>query len=293
VAKLASDDALAIDNVAFALLPREPVRRVLLVTQGNWFLEKLLAADVRLRFELLAPDSYQPAMAAQFDAVILDDQPATALPEAGNFLYLKQSPFGSGGPALEQPLITDADANHPALRLASLEHVSFARAVPIAIPREPGDWKFEAPLKFGELPLFIAGERKTAAGRQRVAALGFALTDSDLPLRVAFPLLMSNTIHWLAGERAAKSDEAPGAVGLKNGFHEHRQPDGASTWTAVNTFDERESDLRLAKSEAAPLGALRAPRVVLGGWPLWPWLALAAALLFTGEWWLFHRRRTE
>jgi hypothetical protein len=62
---------------------------------------------------------------------------------------------------------------------------------------------------------------------------------------------------------------------------------------AVNTFDEGESDLRLAKSEAAAAGAVGAPRVVLGGWPLWPWLALAAAVLFTGEWWLFHRRQTE
>ena len=61
----------------------------------------------------------------------------------------------------------------------------------------------------------------------------------------------------------------------------------------MNTFDEGESDLRQAKGEAAAAGALQAPRVVLGGWPLWPWLALAAAVLFTGEWWLFHRRQTE
>jgi hypothetical protein len=29
------------------------------------------------------------------------------------------------------------------------------------------------------------------------------------------------------------------------------------------------------------------------GWPLWQYLALAALVLFTIEWWLFHRRRTE
>jgi hypothetical protein len=288
----ASDDALPLDNVAYALLPREPIRKVLLVTQGNWFLEKLLAADVRLRFELLAPEAYQPAMAANFDAVILDDQPVAALPESRNFLYLKQSPFATGGPALEQPIVTDADSQHPALRLASLEHVSFARAVEMAIPREPGAWKFEAPLRFGDHPLLIAGER----GSQRVTALAFGLTDSDLPLRVAFPLLMANTIHWLAGGGAVAGEDNQ-TIGQsdnqRNGFHEVKAEDGSAAWVAVNTFDERESDLRLVKGEAASGGVVRAPRVVLGGWPLWPWLALAAALLFTGEWWLFHRRQTE
>jgi hypothetical protein len=294
-AKLSADDALPLDNVAYALLAREPIRKVLLVTQGNWFLEKLLAADVRLRFELLAPDAYQPAMAANFDAVILDDQPAPALPESGNFLYLKQSPFATGGPALEQPIVTEADAQHPALRLASLEHVSFARAVEMAIPRQPGSWKFEAPLRFGDQPLLIVGERGAAGSHQRLAALAFGLTDSDLPLRVAFPLLMANTIHWLAGGGAEAQDDETirPSDNERNGFYEVRASDGSAQWRAVNTFDERESDLRLATGEAAAASALQAPRVVLGGWPLWPWLALAAALLFTGEWWLFHRRQTE
>ena len=258
-AKLSADDALPLDNVAYALLPREPIRKVLLVTQGNWFLEKLLAADVRLRFELLAPEAYQPAMAANFDAVILDDQPVAALPESGNFLYLKQSPFATGGPVLEQPIVTDADSQHPALRLASLEHVSFARAVEMAIPREPGAWKFEAPLRFGDKPLLIAGER----GAQRVAAFAFGLTDSDLPLRVAFPLLMANTIHWLAGGAvgAVEDNQTIGqSDNQRNGFHEVRAADGSAAWVAVNTFDERESDLRLAKGEVPTGGVVRAPR---------------------------------
>jgi hypothetical protein len=259
-AKLSANDALPLDNVAYALLPHEPIRKVLLVTTGNWFLEKLLAADARLRFELLAPDAYQPAMAANFDAVILDDQPAPALPESGNFLYLKQSPFATDGPALEQPIVTETDAQHPALRLANLEHVSFARAVEMAIPREAGAWKFEAPLRYGDKPL-----------------------------------LMANTMQWLAGGGdAAEENQASGpSENQRNGFHEHRAPDGTAKSVAVNTFDEHESDLRLAKGEASTASGLQAPRVVLGGWPLWPWLALAAAVLFTGEWWLFHRRQTE
>ena len=52
-AKLDTTDALPLDNTAFALLPVAQPPRVLLVTKGNWFLEKLLAADPHLRFELL------------------------------------------------------------------------------------------------------------------------------------------------------------------------------------------------------------------------------------------------
>jgi hypothetical protein len=53
----------------------------------------------------------------------------------------------------------------------------------------------------------IAHHRRTPhdAGGQRIAALSFDVADSDLPLRVAFPLLMANTIHWLAGETAEPS----------------------------------------------------------------------------------------
>ena len=57
-ARLDTNDALASDNIAYAVLPVEPPRRILLVTKGNWFLEKLLAADQSVAFELLTPDSF-------------------------------------------------------------------------------------------------------------------------------------------------------------------------------------------------------------------------------------------
>jgi hypothetical protein len=68
-----------------------------------------------------------------------------------------------------------------------------------------------------------------------------------------------------------------------------------TSWLAVNTFSEAESDLRT--SGAAP--AEKAPSfpalsfAAAGAWPLWQYLALAALLLFGLEWRLFHRRRTE
>ena len=79
---------------------------------------------------------------------------------------------------------------------------------------------------------------------------------------------------------------------LANGFYLLNERDGAA-WLAVNTFSEAESDLRQAMPGSAPTTFPRLAATSLSGWPLWQYLALAALLLFTLEWRLFHRRRTE
>ena len=80
---------------------------------------------------------------------------------------------------------------------------------------------------------------------------------------------------------------------LHDGFHLVTEK-GATSWLAVNTFSEAESDLRgpgASASARAPLPITALAR--FRGWPLWQYLALAALVLFSIEWWLFHRRRTE
>ena len=322
-------DALASDNRAFAVLPPLRTPRVLLVSAGNWFLEKLLAADQSVRFELLTPEGFRLEMATTFDVVILDAVQLEGVDLntlAGNLLFLNETPFRTGEAAIEQPVITEADAGHPALRLANLQNVTIARATAAALPKEAGDWRFQIPLAALDQPLMITGERRSANARQRLAALSFDLAESDLPIRVAFPLLISNTIQWLAGENndaprallagetmalsaeqsasaQPQTEAAAPAVGaevrslfqpLQNGFYALRSGD-QSGWVAVNTFNEDESDVQPGDSPASAIsnGQTAALTVALTSWPIWRYLALAAFLLFALEWWLFHRRRTE
>lgn len=331
IAKLDATDALALDNIAFAVLPPQQPRRVLLVTRGNWFLEKLLEADAGVRFELLAPDAFQPALAAKFDAVIFDNFLPAGFDLAsatGNFLFIKQTPFNTSAPPLEQPLIAETNSQHPAMRMVNLQNVTVVRATALAEPAPGGDWRYETPIRTSEHPLMITGERRAGGTTQRVAALGVDLAESDLPLRIAFPLLISNTLQWLAGEQAVTApglragealpldaeqtvwnapqtkwvaaiqpDPAQFTSGLfqplLNGYYLVKERD-AQRWLAVNTFADSESDLRADAAAAAPGLALPAiSAAALSGWPLWHYLALAALLLFTLEWWLFHRRRTE
>src|SRR5205823_5179927 len=115
----------------------------------------------------------------------------------GNFLFLKSTPFATKDAPLEQPVITDVDATHPTTRLASLQNITILRAQPLALPAPHDGWTFSAPLRSADHPLLITGER----GRRRVAALAFDLLESDLPLRVAFPLLIHGTLDWLSGGR--------------------------------------------------------------------------------------------
>ena len=282
------------------------------------------------RSNRLRVGSFTPDLAAKFDVVVLDG----FLPPqfdwktaSGNFLFIGQTPFNTPAPPVEQPLFTDTDGAAPLLRGVNLEHVTLSRAAAMAIPAEADGWKWRAPLRFAEHPLLISGARPLGDHSQRIVALGFQVGDSDLPLRVAFPLLIVNGLHWLAqdrtdetpttaageivaldpGEIARTPPERPGAAAIASAaksFEGSFQPvrDGfyqvdrgnATAWLAVNTASETESDLRTGVGAApttggSPFVSLRS----LSGWPLSLYLMLAALALFTGEWWLFHRRRTE
>jgi hypothetical protein len=328
-ARLDTADALAADNEAFAVLPTREATRVLLVTRGNWFLEKMLGAHDLLKFDLLAPEAFQPAMAKNFDAVILDD----FLPDGfdfqkaeGTFLFVKKTPFAGDAKPIDQPLVTDVDDTSPLLRLVNLKNVTFLRGTDVTLPQTSGDWRFQAPLRSFEHPLVVTGSRKTGGAEQRMAAFAFDIADSDLPLRVAFPLLMSNTLEWLAGEKIdTKSNFRAGEVvellptqslwtkpqrtfsplekipadqmahgsfrQLKNGFYLVQNGD-KSEWIAVNTFSEAESNLQQPPSEKSEQTETLHPSSLILH-PFWKYLALAAFALFTLEWWLYHRRRTE
>ena len=156
------------------------------------------------------PDAFQPAQAAGFDAVVLDDflpagfdTPDRAA-RAGNFLFLHRAPLPAADPAreLEHPPITDLDAASPLLRLVNLRDVTVLRAqawtLPEPTPPEPGGWRFAAPVRSLDHPLVVSGERGRS---QRFVALAFGAADSDLPLRVAFPLFIHNAVELAGGAR--------------------------------------------------------------------------------------------
>ncbi len=319
-ARLGTPDALTVDDTAYATVALPQKLSVLLISEGSWFLEKVLSSYSRVTYELLAPTAFRVELAAQFDVVIFDQfVPADWSWESmsGNALFVGKSPLTREGPPLLQPLVTASDREHAVLRNVNFDNVSIATAAPMEIPKEAPGWRFEQPLESSGAPLMITGVRAA----QRVAALAFDVEQSDLPLRVAFPLLVSNTLQWL-GQSPEGGDFssvpagaliplAPGDTAalepsqerlsvnplqpLRNGFYSLRSGEKES-WLPVSTFDAAESDLTTAASlSSRPVTTLPpAPWVLpVSGLPFWHYLALAALALFTWEWWLFHRRQTE
>lgn len=334
-ARLDSQDALAVDNVAFAVLPPRSPARVLLVSEGAWFIERMLQANDRVDFEILTPGAFNLKVADSFDAVILDrtipaDYDLGSTP--GNFLFIRNTPFNvPDAEPLQAPLVSEREPANPILRLADLRNVSFLRAAKLDVPEDTktAGWRFEVPLRAFGGPLIVSGARVREGREQRLVAFAFDVSESDLPLRIAFPLLMANTLEWLSrheveiplgvragsaislnpGEKVLKTperefsyelpDAAPDTFATetfapsRNGFYLLRG-DSGDRWIAVNTFSEDESNLHTPEMESVRQTAARLPVAgIATAWPLWIYLALAALLLFTVEWWLFHWRRTE
>jgi hypothetical protein len=196
-ARLAGSDALAVDDRAFALVPSSGTTRTLLVSSGSAYLENALALLPRLELYEVAPSGYEKALtdaaAAKkpyrlivFDRYVPKTAPSTPA------LYVAppgNGAFGTLGATINGPLIDRTRPDEPLLRYVDLStvHIGRARAVTLA------DGMRAVVSTTGGKPLVAAGR---VAGSP-VALLTFALSDTDLPLQVAFPLLVSNLADFL------------------------------------------------------------------------------------------------
>lgn len=196
-ARLAGKDALAVDDRAFALVPEAGAVRALLVEPGNTYLENALALLPRLELYAVGADGYADAVDAAAEAgtpygILIFDRNVPAEPPTVPALYVgpaEDGAFGTVGRTLNGPVLDRTDAAEPLLRFVDLStlHIGRARAVTLADGMRPA---VET----------VAGDPLVAIGRvdgRDVALLSFALGDSDLPLQVAFPLLISNLVDAL------------------------------------------------------------------------------------------------
>ncbi len=191
-------DDLPIDDHAYALLPERRRAKVLVVTPGNTYLEAALLLDEYLDVTDVVPQGYAPAIAkGGWDAVLFDGVTPAELPKA-NALYL--DPRGPGGPVrveglLKAPGFDKVDRKHPALRFLALDDVNVAEGHKL-VP-ESGD-KVLGAADGGASPILVAGTRSGF----KFVALGFDVRQSDLPLRVAWPLFVLDCINWFTDEDA-------------------------------------------------------------------------------------------
>ncbi|HEU4327695.1 MAG TPA: BatA and WFA domain-containing protein [Roseiflexaceae bacterium] len=238
VAPEGQTDALPSDDQAWASSNAGEGTRVRVVTSGNRFLTTALALLPSLQITL-APSSTAvfTETAAQVPVTILDGVVPTTLPP-GNLLFIappRSTELFSVTGQIDFPALRPAPGDEPLLRAGggsvSLSDVSVLKANRIA----PGAWARTVVDGDGG-PLLMAGERD---GR-RIVVLAFRLQNSDLPLQVAFPLLMSNLINFLApGSGAEAAQLAPDqalALNVDASISEVRvtKPDGAAVSVPIN-----------------------------------------------------------
>lgn len=195
-----SEDALALDNVSFAVVPALDPLQVLLVSPGSAYLEAALAVHPNARVEQMAPADFagqSDDSLANYDVLVLDRTP---LPEAieHSSVLLFSPPSGQLGPAgpAENPRITAALGSHPALRGVRFDGIRVGAALRFAT--EAGD---QVLIRSGADAIAVARESQA----RRLLAFGLDLGRTDLVEREAFPLMVHDSLQWAAAVR----DEVP------------------------------------------------------------------------------------
>jgi Ca-activated chloride channel family protein len=317
-AELEAEDQLAADDVAYAFAELPSATSVLLVTPGNLFLEQALLVQPEVSLYKTVSLSAKEAEEAyrEYDVVIYDRVPPPASPTSGGVMLIAAG--GTRGEPVSTPRIDRWEEQHPALKYVNLSVVRISKATALrAGSRE------RVIAEAAGRPLIVAGERPGL----RTLALGWNFSDSDLPLRVGFPILLSNSVRWLAASGGGSApmrirpgsivslavppdaesaevtlpDESKRTLSVIAGQAAFTESDrvgvygmtsGDRKWRwAVDLRSAEESDL--TPREEMKLGA-RSVRA--GEGPpkterhVWPYLALLAVAILLLEWRVYHRR---
>ena len=189
-------DDFDVDNTVWAVFNYPPKLRVYLVSKGGFFINQILGVYPHLNLTVSEslPASSWDEVVSRNDIVILD-RVAPQGPLNGSFLLIdslpKEIPVTQAG-IVDTPKILGWNSLSPIAN--SLRHTQFkintAKKVRL-------DKQVTPVLASDHSPLIYTFHDD----RVKAVIMGFDLENSDLPLRVAFPVLIKNMIQWLAPEK--------------------------------------------------------------------------------------------
>ena len=314
IARLEIADDFATDNQAYLAVNDAPPVRILYIGPGNPYLSNLLRFFANV--QVTAQPRWGEDLAQsrdQFDVVIFDRVIPPALKQ-GNFILINtvapNLPLEIHG-KVQNPRILSPIAKHPITEGISLGDLRIHEALRVSVKGEG-----IVLARAQDNPLLYAWEK----GKLRVLFIGFDLMASDLPLRVAFPVLLHNALGWLQPQRVEfpgqsaqagtpfalrlpVSDDAIEIVlpsGNKENFTVASSPlMFADTWQtgfytfrsasregrfAINLLDETESQiLPRVNFNAAIKGGPESTSVAESGFSLWPVLLGIVLILLALE----------
>ena len=186
---------LALDDAGYAVAEAGQSRRVFLVsTEGNIFLEQALRSVPGVQVVRANPEA--GISTRGFDLIVLDGWLPETLPNADLLIVNppESRPEFTAGGTLEAGGASDPTANirtvsdDPLLRFVDLSGISLARFRDVS-----AEWAEPLVVADGG-PLLLAGEN----GGRQIAILPFKMRDSNLPLDIAFPILMASLTSWFS-----------------------------------------------------------------------------------------------
>lgn len=185
-----SGDGLETDDNAWSILPARMIQKVLIVTPGNLFLEKVFEANPLVEVSVV---SDFPATWPEDSLIILHGRIPDQLPIGDVFVIdpIGKCEYWEAGERLENPLITDQDSASPLMRHFRLDNVVVPEARELVFSGSP---QVLASTATG-VPIFAVVPR--AEGKCLVLAVN--LDSSDLAFRTAFPIMVSNALGWFSG----------------------------------------------------------------------------------------------
>jgi VWA domain-containing protein/aerotolerance regulator-like protein len=202
-AELSSGDALADDDVAWAVLPPSSKLKVLAYSDDLYFLKNAIRKLPLGRYappeilpvsRLPGPGEAAPLAWQKMDLVIFDGCVPSSLPVSGGYFFIapeKKLPLERAGVGEEitSPGIVDWDHTHALTRFTSFGNLLVAKARPIV-------------LGHGQINLLeTTGGAIVAAWQRdnlRIVTIGFDLYESNWPLLASFPIFFVNSADWLA-----------------------------------------------------------------------------------------------
>jgi hypothetical protein len=314
-------DALTVDDTAWAVYQPPSSGRVLLVSPGNTFLEQMLTALPGLQPFRKLPNT--PFPTDPFDLYVFDGIISDTLPTNTELFLINPSTNAlfTVGEVFTNTALKRIAENDPLTAFVDWRNVHILQAKKVDVP----PWA-RVLIEAEGGPLAFAGE----VGGRRVVVLTFKLQESDLPLLVTYPILMSNLMAYLAPAQAFSAPNGlhPGdtltikpaggdrvlAIDNPNGTRYSATATEAGvifadTHTlglytvlsnqsvlgtfAVNLFNPSESAIRPAPIiRLGRAEVTAAVRDELGQYEIWPWLAALAFALLLIEWWVYHRGAT-
>ena len=303
-------DVLDEDNKAFALLAPEAERPVRLIAPANGarFVREALRANPRYRLIDIDPGKELVASAGAITVVAGAEVPTGP----GRFVVVAPPMNVPASESLKDAIVTDWRSDHSILHHVSLQGIAIHTARSVTAP--PGA---QILARFGNVPLLYL---RQTLDRTEIGTT-FDAEDSNLPLRVAFPVLLYNAIDWMSGSNELDTARTPGRrwrlERLATGPVRRLGVDGPSRHTeaalrgdtivvenanapGLYTITADDETFRVASSLTSSIESnLGAMATVAGereaskrSADIWSWLVYGALAVLALEWLLYHRRVT-